>query len=102
MCKHTLIEEGYKEIPWREYIELPNGNEYRKKDRYIGNYLLPAIIHANCGWENIKYKIFESKTGSHEEYIVLCYDNHSDEGRYINVSGNSLAAIAQAVSDNIF
>lgn len=100
--KWQLEEKGFEEIPWKDWDNLPNGRLYKKKELYVGNYLLPAVVHANCGWARIEYKIFKDKFGGYEEYIALCYDNHNDDGRYINVSANGLGAIAQTVFNNIW
>ena len=62
---------------------------------------MQAIRESNSGWENVKYKLLK-KDEYIEEYIVLCCDTKSDAGRYINVSGNSLAAIGQVAFDNLF
>lgn len=99
--KWKLEEKGFKEIPWEDWDKLPNGRLYKKKDFYVDNYLMQAIRESNSGWENVKYKLFK-KDEYIEEYIVLCYDTKTDEGRYINVSGNSLAAIGQVAFNNLF
>ena len=99
--KWKLEEKGFKEIPWEDWDKLPNGKGYKNKDYYVDNYLMQAIRESNSGWENVKYKLFK-KDEYIEEYIVLCYDTKTDEGRYINVSGNSLAAIGQVAFDNLF
>lgn len=99
--KWKLEEKGFKEIPWEDWDKLPNGKGYKNKDYYVDNYLMQAIRESNSGWENVKYKLLK-KDEYIEEYIVLCYDTKTDEGRYINVSGNSLAAIGQVAFDNLF
>ena len=99
--KWQLEEKGFKEIPWEDWDNLYNGRLYKKKDFYVDNYLMQAIRESNSGWENVKYKLFK-KDEYIEEYIVLCYDTKTDEGRYINVSGNSLAAIGQVAFNNLF
>lgn len=99
--KWQLEEKGFKEIPWEDWDNLPNGRLYKKKDFYVDNYLMQAIRESNSGWENVKYKLLKKKEYI-EEYIVLCYDTKTDEGRYINVSGNSLAAIGQVAFNNLF
>ena len=80
---------------------LKGAETYDKKDYYVSNYLMQAIRESNSGWENVKYKLLK-KDEYIEEYIVLCCDTKTDEGRYINVSGNSLAAIGQVAFDNLF
>lgn len=99
--KWQLEEKGFKEIPWEDWDNLYNGRLYKKKDFYVDNYLMQAIRESNSGWENVKYKLLK-KDEYIEEYIVLCYDTKTDEGRYINVSGNSLAAIGQVAFNNLF
>ena len=96
-----LKEDGWEEIPWREWADLKGAETYGKKDYYVSNYLMQAIRESNSGWENVKYKLLK-KDEYIEEYIVLCCDTKTDEGRYINVSGNSLAAIGQVAFDNLF
>lgn len=100
--KWQLEEKGFEEIPWKDWDNLPNGRAYKKKDFYVDNYLSEAVRLARCGWEKVAYKIFKNKFGGYEEYIVICYDNDSYDGRYINVSANSLGAIAQTVFNNIW
>ena len=99
--KWQLEEKGFKEIPWEDWDKLPNGKGYKNKDYYVSNYLMQAIRESNSGWENVKYKLLK-RDEYIEEYIVLCYDTKTDEGRYINVSGNSLAAIGQVAFNNIW
>ena len=99
--KWQLEKKGFKEIPWKDWDNLSNGKIYKKKDYYVDNYLMQAIRESNSGWENVKYKLLK-KDEYIEEYIVLCYDTKTDEGRYINVSGNSLAAIGQVAFNNIW
>ena len=99
--KWKLEEKGFKEIPWEDWDKLPNGKGYKNKDYYVDNYLMQAIRESNSGWENVKYKLLK-RDEYIEEYIVLCYDTKTDEGRYINVSGNSLAAIGQVAFNNIW
>ena len=99
--KWQLEKKGFKEIPWEDWDNLYNGRLYKKKDFYVDNYLMQAIRESNSGWENVKYKLLK-KDEYIEEYIVLCYDTKTDEGRYINVSGNSLAAIGQVAFNNIW
>ena len=96
-----LKEDGWEEIPWREWADLKGAETYGKKDFYVDNYLMQAIRESNSGWENVKYKLLK-KDEYIEEYIVLCCDTKTDEGRYINVSGNSLAAIGQVAFNNLF
>ena len=99
--KWKLEEKGFKEIPWEDWDKLPNGKGYKNKDYYVNNYLMQAIRESNSGWENVKYKLLK-RDEYIEEYIVLCYDTKTDEGRYINVTGNSLAAIGQVAFNNIW
>ena len=47
------------------------------------------------------YEIMENEYGR-EEYTVLYPDAENSNGRYMNVSGNSLGAIAEEVWKNVF
>mgnify|MGYP007000558885 CR=1 FL=1 len=96
-----LKENGWEEIPYNEWADLKGAETYGRKDFYVNNYLRQAITESKSGWENIKYKLFKNGECI-DEYIILCYDTKTNEGRYINVTGNSLAAIGQVAFDNLF
>ena len=54
-----LKEDGWEEIPWREWADLKGAETYGKKDHYVSNYLMQAIRESNSGWENVKYKLLK-------------------------------------------
>lgn len=97
-----LLEDGYTEVPFKEWEKIPNDNVCKEKDKYVNHLLSPAVRELNCGWKNVVYKIFKNKFGYYEEYVVISNDTLSDRGRYINVTGCSLAAIAHIVFNNIW
>ena len=44
-----LKEDGWEEIPWREWVDLKGAETYGKKDYYVSNYLMQAIRESNSG-----------------------------------------------------
>jgi hypothetical protein len=94
--KWALDERGFKEVPFKEYTE-----EQKKKCDYVEYYLSPSVEHSRCGWNHVVYVIMENEYGR-EEYAVLYPDAENSNGRYMNVSGNSLGAIAEEVWKNVF
>ena len=94
--KWVLDQRGFKEIPFEEYTE-----EQLRKHGYVSRYLSPSIQAAKCGWDHVVYYVLENQYGR-EEYAVLYPDTDNSSGRYMNVSGNSLGAIAEEVWRNVF
>lgn len=94
--KWALNERGFEEVPFKEYTE-----EQKRKCDYVEKYLSPSVEHSRCGWHHVGYEIMENQYGR-EEYAVLYPDNENSNGRYMNVSGNSLGAIAEEVWRNVF
>ena len=94
--KWALKERGFEAIPFEEYTE-----EQKRKLHYVANYLSPSVEHSRCGWNHVGYEIMENEYGR-EEYAVLYPDAENSNGRYMNVSGNSLGAIAEEVWKNVF
>ena len=94
--KWSLEEKGFVEVPFNEYTKC----QYSKLN-YVEQYLSPSIQHSNCGWHHATYYVLKNKLGI-EEYVVLYPEKENANGRYINVSGNSLGAIAIATWSNVF
>lgn len=94
--KFQLDELGFKEIPLADYTE-----EQLKKSSYVEKYLTPAIKHSNCGWDHCVYHVLENKWGR-EEYVALYPEELNKNGRFYNVSGNSLGAILETIADGIY
>lgn len=94
--KWNLDEKGFVEVPFEQYTECQT-----HKLNYVGKYLSPSIQHSNCGWHHATYYVLRNKLGT-EEYVALYPEKENVNGRYINVSGNSLGAIAIATWSNVF
>ena len=94
--KWALDQRGYKAIPFSEYSK-----EQKEKCDYVEYYLSPSVEHSRCGWHHVGYEVMESQYGR-EEYAILYPDADNRGGRYMNVSGNSLGAVAETVWRNVF
>lgn len=94
--KWALDMRGFKEIPFSEYSK-----EQTEKREYVEKYLSPSVQHSRCGWHHVVYCVLENEYGK-EEYAVLYADADNYGGRYMNVSGNSLGAVAETVWRNVF
>ena len=94
--KWDLDEKGFIEVSFSELNEC----QFRKLD-YVKKYLSPSILHANCGWNHVVYYVLKNGCDT-REYVALYPEKENTNGRYINVSGNSLGAIAEAVWSNVF
>ncbi len=89
-----IKDSGYTELPLEAY------SDWKKKARdYVEKYLSPSVEHAKCGWSGCEYHLFKNPFGDIDEYISLDTDVR---GRYINVSGDSLGAIAEAIWNCVF
>lgn len=94
---YTLKENGWEKLNLNKYTP-----EQVKKLKWVLQSLEPTIISAQCGWEAVTYVIMQHGRAS-EEFVVLSGDaNHPYEGRYINVSANSLGAILSSVAENLW
>lgn len=94
--KWKLEERGFKEVAHDDYT-VNNLN----KHVYVEKYLSPSVSHANCGWACVKYYVLASEYGI-EEYAVLYPDETCEGGRYYNVTGDSLGAIAKTIWRGVF
>ena len=92
--KWKLDERGFVEIPLKEYNECK-----LQKMNYVKKYLSPSIHHANCGWDHAVYYVLKNEFGT-REYVALYPEKENTNGRYIEVSGNSLRTIAKDVWNN--
>lgn len=95
--KWNLVQNGFIELDWHFYSQ-----EELKKSAYVEQYLSPSVKHALCGWDHCIYHVFANGYNDREEFVALYPDEDETCGRFINVSGNSLGAIAEALWNNIF
>lgn len=94
--KWDLDEKGFVEVPFSELNEC----QFRKLE-YVKKYLSPSIQKANCGWNHAVYYVLKNERDT-REYIALYPETENVNGRYINVSGNSLGYVAKEVWNNMF
>ena len=96
---HILKDKGFVEVPKTSYEPCNDA-----KQMWVEKYLEPAIIHAKCGWESVKYVLMRNEVANiTEEYVILSGDkNDPMDGRYIDITANSKGAIINAVSDNLW
>lgn len=91
-----LIDKGYKFLDYRDMTQ-----EELKKSSYVELYLSPSIHYANCGWDHAVYHVVQNEYGT-EEYVAIYPNKGNSDGRFINVSGNSLGAVAESVWNSVF
>jgi len=71
---------------------------------YVHEYLCPSVNKAQCGWDGIAYAVVDNDGKDRREYVLMFADrNDTPNGaRWINVTGNSKGAIAEAVWSLVF
>jgi hypothetical protein len=94
--KWQLDERGYSEVPFKDYTEWQS-----KVNDYVEKYLSPSIENANCGWDHCVYYVLKNQYDTNE-FVALYPDKENQNGRYINVGGNSLGAIAEATWNSVY
>ena len=94
--KWSLDEKGFVEVSFDDYTECQ-----LQKLKYVEKYLSPSIQHSNCGWDHATYYVLRNKLGT-EEYVALYPEKENINGKYINVSGNSLGYVAKATWNGVF
>ena len=92
LWKFQMEERNYKEV--ESYTELQ-----QRKKQYIQNYLKPALVQAEAGWDGTTYYVMLTPSGYMEEWVTL---ECGSSVRYYNVTGCSTGAIARTVFENIF
>lgn len=89
-----IKELGYVELPYSNYT-----GRMLDMGAYI-NMLSDAIVEAECGWDEVKYKVMKHTNGSIDEYMVLCVDGHGE--RWIPISGNSKGCNFSVLGENLW
>ena len=98
MHKITIDEYGYEPIPLRDYTDWQI-----KKLKYVLDFLRPAVVKANCGWENLDYQVMRTPSGMTTEFVTLWAGEIGKSGsRWMNVTGDSLGSVMCTVSDNLW
>ena len=88
-------------------LALPTNKLTREeldKRRYVHEFLHPSVSEANCGWHSIAYAVCDIDGERRREYVLMFGDAKDTpvNARWINVSGDSKGAIAEAVWSLVF
>ena len=89
-----IRSQGYKEV---------NENEYTDKQidmRDFINSMSTVIELANCGWDNVQYKVMEYTKDITREYMVLYCGSH--DTRWIPIDGNSKGCNFSVLGENLW
>lgn len=90
-------------LQWREVPE-DRYTERQKEHKEFIDMLSAVVKKANCGWDEVKYKVieyddvFDSK--SYSTFMVLCIDGH--EERWIPITGNSMGCNLSVLGENLW
>jgi hypothetical protein len=96
MYEHETKDRGYADAKTLSHNEL-------QKYVFVVDHLNKTLREANCGWENLEYKVMETPSGHRTEFLVLWAEEVGNSGsRWINVTGNSLGAVMCAMCDNLW
>lgn len=71
---------------------------------YVNQYLDPSVREAKCGWHGITYCVCDINGEDRTEFVLM-FASETDTpnaARWINVSGDSKGAIAEAVWSLVF
>jgi len=71
---------------------------------YVHQFLDPSVREARCGWYGIVYCVGDVNGENRREYVLMFADSKDTPrmARWINVTGNSKGAIAEAVWNLVF
>ena len=96
MYSFEIKEKGYIDVKEITSCEL-------QKYSFVTDYLSKTLRAANCGWENLEYKVMEIPNQARTEFLILWSGEINNSGsRWINVTGNSLGAILSSLGENIW
>ena len=98
LYQEDIKERGNKDIPFSEM------NEFKQnKFNFVEEHLKPTLVATKSGWNDLEYKLMTTDSGCETEFIVIWSGERGNSGsRWINVSGDSLAAIMKELCDNIW
>ena len=79
--------------------------EENEKNWYVNQFLDPSVKEAKCGWHGIAYVVGTYCDGEDRREYVLMFGSANDTpraARWIDVTGDSKGAIAEAVWSLVF
>lgn len=78
-------------------------NEIDKR-HYVNAFLSPSVHEARCGWDGIAYAVCDIDGENRTEFVLMFAEPNDtpNSARWINVSGDSKGAIAEAVWSLVF
>ena len=76
----------------------------RDKRHYVNEFLDPSVREARCGWHGIAYCIATIGDEERKEFVMMFGSKNDtpNAARWINVTGDSKGAIAEAVWSLVF
>ena len=94
-----INEMGYKALT-SDHLTL----EEIDKKWYVNQFLEPSVREAKCGWYGICYAVCDIDGEDRREFVLMFAEaNDTPNGaRWIDVTGNSKGAIAEAVWSLVF
>ena len=78
--------------------------EEKKKRNYVHEFLSPSVQAAECGWHGISYCIATIGEEERREFVLMFATKEDTPAgaRWVNVTGDSKGAIAEAVWSLVF
>lgn len=94
-----IANDGFTALSAAQFTD----NE-RNKAQYVNEYLDASVNKANCGWYGVSYCVCEIDEECRTEFVLMFGDKETtpNGARWINVTGNSKGAIAEAVWSLVF
>ena len=94
-----ISQMGFKALTYDNMTET----ELDKRS-YVHQFLDPSVREAKCGWAAITYAVCDINGENRTEFVLMFADANDtpNAARWINVSGNSKGAIAEAVWSLVF
>ncbi|MBO5740719.1 MAG: hypothetical protein J6R54_01885 [Bacteroidaceae bacterium] len=94
-----ISKEGFRAIA-SNHMTMEEIN----KRWYVHQFLDPSVHEANCGWHGLNYFVCDIDGENRREFVLMYADkNDTPNGaRWIDVTGDSKGAIAEAVWGLVF